>query len=407
MKIETHDNCPNLRSGSGLAGTALVVVFVLMTTNFWGATGFGLKTMLVLSSPFLLFFLIVRQSYFKWNLTALFICYVVNILSCLYFRSQDIMATTLAVMPLLFIFYYFGLSYYRIPIAVMENALVLLAYLFCVSYLVQYMVYPIEIFTKFTAEHDAGADVRFRLAGQGISSLGYFYALNQLLCGHSKVKHVALFVISFVVILLMGFRTMTIMLLLSTAFMVFRVHGLRIKSILTIGFGAVCLFFVLQTGVLASKLSSMLERNQTENFGNSDYIRVTQFDYYVNRHFRNGVEYIFGSGYPDLSIGTSSEYGRYMQTIVESGLTWVDWGLISLSWIVGIPAVLVMVWYSAKAIKVKLPIQAVYLNVWFGYLLGLSLTTAEFFREGNMIVQALALYTISAYESVDSKLRGA
>ena len=83
-----------------------------------------------------------------------------------------------------------------------------------------------------------------------------------------------------------------------------------------------------------------------------------------------------------------------MNGLANRGIYWVDFGLLSLSWVLGIPAVLGMILYSIKASFLKVSSEYYYLGIWFMYLVASSFTTAEFFREGNFIVQALALYLV-------------
>lgn len=71
---------------------------------------------------------------------------------------------------------------------------------------------------------------------------------------------------------------------------------------------------------------------------------------------------------------------------------WMDWGILGLSWMIGIPAVLAMLFYCYKVFKIRANLSYYYLPVWFFYLLFSSITTAEFFRQGNFVIQAVCLY---------------
>jgi hypothetical protein len=90
----------------------------------------------------------------------------------------------------------------------------------------------------------------------------------------------------------------------------------------------------------------------------------------------------------------SSNYGKYMESLTELGIFFDDWGLLGLSWIIGIIAVLAMIAYSVKSIFINVPYNYYYLGIWFIYILAISFTTREFYREGNFIVQAIALYVL-------------
>ncbi|MES2545930.1 MAG: hypothetical protein V4548_13680 [Bacteroidota bacterium] len=273
----------------------------------------------------------------------------------------------------------------------MESMVLLLTFIFCFAYLIQYYVYPTIIFSGAKDKDLFEDGLRIRLAGQGLSSLAYFYALTNLLKGEKKIINIILLLSSFSVIFLMGFRTMSLFIIFLTLITFIKFKGFNLKllfySIATIA----VLSLVSQNKVVSDKLDSMSERQKTENLGNSDYIRITQFTYFTQNHFKNIGEYIIGSGVPVMGV-ESSAYGRKMQKLQREGINWVDWGLMSLSWIIGIPAVLVMIFYSFKIILLKLPLNYFYIKIWFVYLLVSSFTTMEFYRPGNFIVQAILIF---------------
>lgn len=40
----------------------------------------------------------------------------------------------------------------------------------------------------------------------------------------------------------------------------------------------------------------MIERNATDNFSNDDYVRIVNFNYFINEHFNNTIEWLLGTG---------------------------------------------------------------------------------------------------------------
>ena len=66
-----------------------------------------------------------------------------------------------------------------------------------------------------------------RLAGQGFSSLGYFFALNKYLKNTKNIFYLLFSFLCFGMIFLMGFRTMLVMIAIFTFIMIIRVKGFK------------------------------------------------------------------------------------------------------------------------------------------------------------------------------------
>src|SRR5690606_22303500 len=110
----------------------------------------------------------------------------------------------------------------------------------------------------------------------------------------------------------------------------------------------VLLFFVSLIPVISEKIEFMLDRQKTQVLTNEDYIRVVQYKYFTSEHFKAPVDAIFGSGVPDLRA--NNNYSNEMNDLLVRGITWVDFGLLSISWIIGVPTVILMIVYALKAI---------------------------------------------------------
>lgn len=369
----------------------LVIFLSLLLTNFFGASKINNAILLGLMIPFVILEF-SKKSVFKWYFVAVFIGLFVSIFSCYYYRDQSIAHTFKASSPYFYIFFYFVLKYFDLSMPKMEKALFILIVIFCVSYIFQFIVYPKVIFSG--AEVVYGEDVRIRMAGQGLSSLGYFLGLNKFLRDKKNIFHLLLSILCFGVIFLMAFRIVFVMIAFFTLVLIIRIKGFTWKLA---GYGLIiCVVFVafLQIPIFESKIESMLGRQETQVLSNKDYIRVVQFKYFMQYHFRSVWEYIWGSGMTYDTKQESSVYGRYMLELPRLGIFWDDWGLLGLSWMIGIVAVVSMVAYSIKAFLIKLSSGFHYLGIWFIYLVIVSTTMMEFYLFGNFIVQSIVLYMI-------------
>jgi len=248
-------------------------------------------------------------------------------------------------------------------------------------------MYPTVIFRGAGTEYSD--DIRIRLSASGLASLGYFMGLNKFF-KQRNLLYLAASGICFGVIFLMGFRTMLAGLVLFSLILTVRFYGFSWK-LFGYGLSVVFLFIlILQVPVFEEKLELMIERNTTQNFFNPNYIRFITLRYFTGEHFHSWEEYILGSGYPSIE----STYGKYMLSLRDSGIYYQDWGLIGLSWITGIVPVVIMIFYSIKSYRIRVPKEFYYLGTWFIYLVIVSFTTMEFYRPGNFVVQAIVLFSI-------------
>lgn len=365
----------------------IIIIFIsLLLTNFLGATSLPNTPLLILLVPFVVLEL-NNRSIFSGYIIAIIIGLIISMVSCYYYRDQSVFDTFRGSANFFYIMFYFMIRRINPSLAQMEKALLILAVIFSLSYIVQYIIYPTVIFSG--AKDEFTDDIRIRLGAQGLGSLGYFFGLNKFLTW-KKVNYLLLSILCFCVILLMGFRTMLAGLAIFTLIMIIRVYGFSWK-IVFYGILATGVFVViLQLPAFSEKMNFMFERQEADNFNNSDYIRIVGLQYFTQDHFKNIGEFILGSGMPF----EGTKYGNYMNSLTESGIYYVDWGLLGLSWIIGIFPVIVMILYSVKTYRIKVKKEYYYIGIWFLYLVVTSITTMEFYRHGNFVVQAIALFMV-------------
>ncbi len=377
-----------------------IIIISLLLLNFFGA--FFIYSEILLGGLVLPFAIIkIRKEYlFKKYIYILLIGIFISIFSCNFFRGQSLYLSIKANYPYFFILFYFTLLSLNFSVKTTEKALIYLIILFCISYIIQYLVYPKVIFRGALAEYSE--DVRIRLTGQGLVFLGYFYGINKFLSDkNNKVFYLILSVLCILIIFLLGFRTQIVLIIPFTYFLIFKIKGFN-RKVFLISIGILLFFLSLSIiPVVKDKIEFMQERQETEKFSRKDYIRVIDFQYYTHEHFHNIWEYILGSGSPF----PGTEYNYYMSGLKDKYMYYEDLGLLGLSWIIGIFPVVIMLLYSFKAYRLPLPNDYKYLGIWFIYLIAISFTTMEFYREGNFVVQALVLFLIEKIYKEEKSLQ--
>ncbi|WP_444344554.1 hypothetical protein [Phocaeicola coprocola] len=231
---------------------------------------------------------------------------------------------------------------------------------------------------------------RMRMPGSICAFSLFFYGINQFLLNKQKINIVYIG-LGFSVFMIMGFRTLLAFTLFFTLFLLYSVTKNIVKIIKYILLGCIITLGVSQIEFVQLKIKEMQARQEKgDNFNNKDYIRYLEYEYFTNKQFIKPGEKLVGGGVP---VYDGNDYANSLNyASVTYGYFWVDLGLIGLSWIIGIPAVLILIIIIIQCtIKIKdkdiMFIRYTLLTILFSSLL----TTAEIYRRGNFIIIALFL----------------
>jgi len=378
----------------------ILILITLILLDFFGGYGRGQTVIIFFLIPFI-FFEYHNISIFKRYIMIFMFGLFLSMLSSQYFRGQKIMTSLPVYTDLFAIIYYFFVKSLNPKIEILEKVLLVLIILFIGIYIISYFTYPDGIFSRiFIGEQrDYGEDVRIRIMGQGLASLGYFFALNKLLLQKRKnVLYIAILFACALIIFLMGFRTILAFLVPFTIYLVYKCYGFSGRLLRMSILSIIAIIIFINIPIIDEKINFILDRNKNENFQNEDYVRIAQFIYFTHDHFKNGIEYMLGSGLPQLGNEEfnikASQYGIYMQGLVDNGINWVDFGLLSMSWMVGLLPIVTLIAYCIKAIRLNVRKEYLYVGIWFLFLVIISFTTMEAIRPGNLALHAIGLVLV-------------
>lgn len=183
-----------------------LLIVTLAALRVWGAIdipGFLILVFFVVGS----YKDIRRPSTFRNVICLVMLFCVVSAYTSHYFRGQDVMSTLRQTSPYMMICSYFFFIDRRISVPKLERLVYVLTILFDCLYLLQYILYPYGIAIFPDAETEYSSDVRLRLYGQNICSLGMLFAFNRYLITNRR-KYFYLAVFSFFIVFLWGFRTL-------------------------------------------------------------------------------------------------------------------------------------------------------------------------------------------------------
>lgn len=382
----------------------ILLILLLLGTNFYGL----IHNSTYLLLPILAYFTLVSKphSLFRKPILIFLLLLIISSFTCLFFRKQAILETLRTPYYITFygilIYFYIQKRQYRSQ--EIEKVLTILYICFITCFLVQYYYYPHKIFDLLVSNEN---EHRFRMMGQLINSLGYYFYLSKVL-SKGKVSNFILCIAGFIVMILLGFRMMIFSCVLTSLIYICHYKQFKIKSLFKLSIlGLILVTIALKIPVIQNSVNTMIERQEQEqSYSNPDYVRYAQLDYFLHQHFYNNLEYFLGSGMPH----PNSTYGKKM-TLDKDDYTntftigWYDWGLIGLSWIIGIPAILCLLYIIFKCIKYSFSLDKHkwYIAYWYIFLIIISINNTELFRNNGFIFHGVVLYLLEEYLKAKNK----
>jgi hypothetical protein len=288
-----------------------------------------------------------------------------------------------------FIMLYFLLHYLELDRNFLENTIIVFALLYSLIFIIQYKVFPYELFNRWVKT--ATDEMQFEIVGHGFLMLGFYLVLNRFL-SNRRLIYIFLALGFFIVLFKCGFRT-----LIASAAVVAFIMGLRLIRFkigdLVLVFLAAILFAALtQYKSINTIIKNSINKTESEEKMGKSYVRNVEREFFFNKYPKNLSYFIIGGGKPagKENIDNFNPFAIGL----NYNIVWVDIGLLGFLVVVGGIATFGILMYTLFGIFIKLPRDAIYLNAYFLYLLLTSLTNEEIYREGIFSVVAIALYLI-------------
>lgn len=322
-----------------------------------------------------------------------------NCITCYIFRGQSVIVTIQAWAPFLIIYLYPIMRTWNLSLEDWQKIIVALFIYYAIGYILQYIfnttmiMYMSSTWEKFLRER------RIRIFSESILYIGTLLFWNKYLL-KKKVLFLLLFVLGFILIFLTRFRLIILTLPIVLLYIYFKINGFSwriisffIAIVLTINVAS-------HIPIVQETIDEMLERNESQSLDNDHYARVVGLDYFTRNHFKNNTEYILGSGMTVLAVDadkqevhkTPSEYSKEMSRLgAYSHLFTVDWGLLGLSWVAGIPFVSILILILFKIIWTSVPNDYLYLRGYCILVLLIGLFNPMVYYHKNIFFLAIIL----------------
>lgn len=374
---------------------------ILLLCNCFGVVFLSVYALNYVFALILFIFAFIERKKKNEYSKLIFFYLIFVLLSCLYsalFNGQNIVKTIVASYPCLGILSYFIAAHYKLTSEKLILTIKIICIAWCCSYLLQWLIYPTILFATALNEVNITDDeFRMRMPCSICAYLLFSWGINGLVLRKKIGENILYTLLGFLPILIMGFRSLTVLSVLCAILLITFVTKKFLKSIM---FGISFLFLMYLSyniPIVHDKVNEMVERQEAgQDFSNSDYIRYIEYDYFTEIIFIKPAERLFGGGYPVMD--SSTEYGRKMyDSSYKYNMYWVDLGLIGLSFIIGIPAVCLLVWIVFLMIKNCSAKDMQFLRFsLLVVLVGSIVTSMELFRSGNLLIVGVILYYIES-----------
>lgn len=385
----------------------LIIFLILALLSFFGMSIISFS---FLDYVFLITILFLAVPGIKDNslysiLIKLYVFFV--LISCVYswlFNKQNLITVIFHSYGYFAILFFFYLMTSKLSAKETEKILFTIALIFSLCYILQWLLYPSVLFSGAESHADVFENrYRVRLPG---SICGYFlllYSINIYLIEKKKILFLYA-ALGFIPIIIQGFRSLTALSLISSFLMIPFVTRSGKKSLVYSSLLVIVVVLAFTTPVVQSKMDEMLTRqNNEQTFSNEDYIRFRSFDYYWNKQFTKPYEKIIGGGAP--TDKKSYYYKQIHNAIDYYHYYWVDLGIVGLSMVIGIPAVMLLVaMYLCCMWKCKEPRLQYIRFTLFIVLAGSIFTSMELYRKGNILLLSLFLYIEYKYHREQKKI---
>lgn len=340
---------------------------------------------------------IKKKTPYKTAFIFIFVGLACSFISSYINRGQTFLESFMAIPYYLGILFYFYLKYKNKSYQEMEQLLVKFILVYDLMFICQHFLYSVGINFMHIPKWSEGEQLRMRAIASGFYSLGLFLGLVKLECKcynkRLKWQYLAMAIMGLFCMILTAYRQLLVSFALTFCLYLFiKYKGISKKMFFTILGGLFFLLILWQLPVVQEQIEGIFDRQDSgATLDNKDYIRVVQWEFYMNGYFfKNGWEQFFGAGLPYLG----NAYGHYMiKELAPQGLLYVDWGLVGQAWVLGVLTVVGYILFSLKACFMKVTSEKVYIRLWYIFLL-ISVTNGEFTRDGNFLIHAYVIYMV-------------
>lgn len=369
-----------------------IVLLVLFMISFFGIVIFNIAGFHYVASAIILWIAYRYRNEKIVYKPFLYLYFIGFVLSCIYsqlFNGQPFWLTMSFCSGYVGLLFSLFIIHKKFTSKELIDIIIFIAVVYVILYIVQWIVYPFCIVSSAANWNVESETYRLRIPGSICTFILFYYGINKVLQG-DKTRGLIYSCMGFIPIIVMGFRTLTAITVISAFIMIATVTKKVKKTLMYFIFFCGVAYVASTVPIISDKIQEMQERQEYESdAGKENNIRLIAFYYLSEQYFVKPGEKIFGAGVPTLA----TEYTKNLNSLVEDyAIYWNDIGLVGLSFLIGIPTVLILcLIYLLCAWRCKSSdIQFVRFTA-LTMVFGSAMTTMELYRAGNILLFSILL----------------
>ena len=333
-----------------------------------------------------------RSRLFDKLILLFFFALFLSVFSCFFYHGQNFLLTLLAMREFAFFSVFLFLIRVGVSAKYVEKLICWFALIYAVVFVLQYLLFPFELVPLGRIEGFDRGFLRVRVEGVGFLTLYAFMMLNKFIQNPARLRYLLYYFGGFVLVFMLGFRTLLLKFLVSYLIMVLLVGRSFGKKLFAFVFSSLLIIGVLFMTPVYDVVIGYLELSREQLNSQDEYIRFQTYDFLFNQVNVDFITLLFGNGKP---VESSSYGGLVLGMGVDRyGYISADIGIFGFIFKYGLIAFILYLLIIMQAFFSKTDKSSKYLNVFFLYLIISSVTTSELYRAGMYGVQSVVLYLI-------------
>lgn len=306
-------------------------------------------------------------------------------------HNQNYLLTAWAQYYMYFYFFYFFIHAIRIKPEELERLILIMAILFVILFIAQYVMYPKQLFN--TRVQEARGTIRIFVPGGTFAQFMFFYFLF-LFFKDYNIKYGAFCLVYLIIPVLQGTRSAILIALLGTLLVILVSRQVKSKVIVLflMGISAVLLFFIFQDIFI-----NLIEVSEKQAEQEDADVRERCATYFLTEFYPNKINYVLGNGQSHLA----SPYGiKILYLTASYGFYQSDIGIIGVYVMYGALIILAMILMLRKIFIIEIDKKYNYIKFWAAILILNSILGRPFVDPSSIVVILSALYIldVSNYE---------
>jgi hypothetical protein len=327
---------------------------------------------------------------FGWEILLIFVAVVLSMLMAWSAHNQGLPTTLIAQRFMYFYLFYFALHFLKIPDYDLEKVIVVLAVIYFLFYVLQFISYPRLLFTVRVIEERG--TIRIFQSGLPYLILGYFYVLNKSFSEMTPLRAVLL-ASFFSVVIMMGTRQLLFSIFLLTMLNILFSRKLKSKVLVVLISALAVIPVVL---MFQDIFLNIINLSKEQSIGFEENIRILAGTFFLTDFFPTPWTYLTGNGADSANSG----YGVMIQMYKDVfGFYQSDVGLIGDFSKFGLIFLIAVISVLYRILSCTLPDELIYIKYFYIFAILTSLTGAGLFGDANSIVAVcITLYIIDVYK---------